>query len=171
MVTLARARGSFTALLKNQKSKCRRVWMNPHMAHTLVDMYKTVYYNSAFMQMYTKRDMHTAGTHTGTVNRGDKNRRQHTKERVCVSVYVFWTVCGLKWAIWSQQTGGNTDRSSSNAITTHLRQEEGVRAEGHWLTLREIQMEAAHIFENHFQTTFQAEKKAEGGKWKAEGES
>lgn len=45
------------------------------------------------------------------------------------SLYVFWTVCGLQWVIWAQQTGGNADRSASNAIATHLRQEEGAREE------------------------------------------
>lgn len=42
-----------------------------------------------------------------TVNAGGEKRDTNTTKRACASVYVFWTVCGLKWVIWSQQTKGS----------------------------------------------------------------
>lgn len=84
-----------------------------------------------------------------------KERHQHNKERVCVCI------CFLNclWAQMGHLVSADqriTDRLASKTITTHLRQEEGVRGE------REIQMEAAHILENHFQAVFHTEKKPEG---------
>lgn len=42
-----------------------------------------------------------------TANAGGEKRDTNTTKRACASVYVFWTVCGLKWVIWSQQTKGS----------------------------------------------------------------
>lgn len=71
--------------------------------------------------------------------------QKETNVDTCSVCVCFLNRLCLKWVIWPQQTGGNTDRLASNTITSHLHQEEAEKR--HCLTLREIQMEEARIFD------------------------
>lgn len=104
---------------------------------------------------------HYVSSRRATLQEPIQRQRKETKKRECAPGYVFWTLCGFKWVIWSQQTKGTQTGFASKTIATHLHQEEGVgsRESKYRWKLRT----------NHLPAGLYTEKEPEGGKWKKGG--